>query len=77
MTSDLASQSAPAESDRRGSSFRSGSVARVDSRLTGGSGVQRSHLRGRKQWLKHRARSGRSWAVRKASSSTYCPAKTR
>jgi hypothetical protein len=49
-------------------------AAMVDSRLTGGSGVQRSHLRDRKSWLKSRTRAGRTWAERKAASTTYCPA---
>ncbi len=50
-------------------------VAANLSRTTGGSGVQRSHLRDRKRWLKSRIRAGRTWAQRKASSTTYCPAK--
>jgi hypothetical protein len=44
-------------------------------RTTGGSGVQRSHLRDRKRWLKNRVRAGQTWAQRKAASTTYCPAK--
>ena len=47
----------------------------IDSRSNGGSGVQRSHLRDRKAWLKSRTRAGQTWAQRKASSLTYCPAK--
>jgi hypothetical protein len=65
------------EADRSKSSYRSTPVATVDNRLTGGSGVQRSHLRDRKAWLKGRTRAGQTWAQRKASSVTYCPAKTR
>ena len=49
----------------------------VDSRLTGGAGVQRSHLRDRKTWLKKRNRAGQTWAQRKVASLTYCPAKAR
>jgi hypothetical protein len=49
----------------------------VDSRLTGGAGVQRSHLRDRKAWLKKRNRAGQTWAQRKVASLTYCPAKAR
>ena len=59
------------------SSYRATPVSTVDSRLTGGSGVQRSHLKDRKAWLKSRNRAGRTWAQRKAASVTYCPAKTR
>jgi hypothetical protein len=65
------------EADRSKSSYRSTPVSTVDNRLTGGSGVQRSHLRDRKAWLKSRTRAGQSWAQRKAASVTYCPAKTR
>lgn len=65
------------EPDRSKSSFRAAATAAatVDSRLTGGSGVQRSHLRDRKAWLKGRVRAGQTWAQRKNSSVTYCPAK--
>jgi hypothetical protein len=49
----------------------------IDSRSNGGSGVQRSHLRDRKAWLKSRTRAGQTWAQRKAASVTYCPAKQR
>lgn len=64
------------ESDRSGrSGFRSASAVSVDSRLTGGAGVQRSHLRDRKAWLKRRSRGGQTWAQRKTASLTYCPAK--
>jgi hypothetical protein len=63
-------------SERSGfSTARSAPVAATDSRLTGGSGVQRSHLKDRKSWLKSRTRAGRTWAQRKAASVTYCPAK--
>ena len=48
-------------------------AASAAGRTTGGSGVQRSHLRDRKTWLKNRTRSGRTWAQRKAASLTYCP----
>jgi hypothetical protein len=60
------------------SGFRSASVSAVaDGRSNGGSGVQRSHLRDRKAWLKGRTRAGQTWAQRKAASVTYCPAKQR
>ena len=66
------------EADRSKSSFRSAAAAApVDSRLTGGSGVQRSHLRNRKAWLKSRSRAGQTWTQRKVASVTYCPAKVR
>jgi len=82
MTDELkpAATGAPASqtaSERAGFSRRSAPVVAVDSRLTGGSGVQRSHLRDRKAWLKRRTRAGQTWAQRKANSLTYCPAKTR
>ena len=57
------------------STYRATPIVAVDSRNNGGSGVQRSHLRDRKRWLKDRTRAGRSWAQRKAASNTYCPAK--
>jgi hypothetical protein len=59
------------------SSYRSAPAAAstVDSRQNGGAGVQRSHLRNRKAWLKRRTRAGQTWAQRKANSLTYCPAK--
>jgi hypothetical protein len=59
------------------SSYRASApaVATVDNRLNGGAGVQRSHLRNRKAWLKGRTRAGQTWAQRKANSVTYCPAK--
>ena len=59
------------------SGYRTPSAPAVDSRTNGGSGVQRSHLRDRKTWLKGRARAGQTWAQRKAASVTYCPAKQR
>ena len=67
-----------AEPDKGGrSGFRASSPVAVDSRLTGGAGVQRSHLRDRKAWLKKRNRAGQTWAQRKVASLTYCPAKAR
>jgi hypothetical protein len=67
------------EADRSKSSFRSApaAAASVDSRQNGGAGVQRSHLRDRKTWLKKRTRAGQTWAQRKNASLTYCPAKAR
>jgi hypothetical protein len=67
------------EADRSKSSYRSAAAATstVDSRQNGGAGVQRSHLRNRKAWLKTRTRAGQTWAQRKAASVTYCPAKVR
>jgi hypothetical protein len=38
----------------------------------GGSGVQRAHLRNRKQWLRERDRRGMSWMARKVASKNYC-----
>ena len=61
------------ENERSGFSRSTPVVA--DSRSNGGSGVQRSHLKDRKHWLKQRTRAGRTWAQRKAASVTYCPAK--
>jgi hypothetical protein len=52
---------------------RSAPAPAAADRTTGGSGVQRSHLRDRKNWLKSRKRNGRTWAQRKADSTTYCP----
>jgi hypothetical protein len=79
--SDLTPTAAPGarpEPDRSKSSYRAAPTpVRVDSRLTGGSGVQRSHLRDRKRWLKSRTRAGQTWAQRKATSLTYCPAKSK
>jgi hypothetical protein len=65
------------EADRSKSAYRSAaaSSAAVDSRLNGGSGVQRSHLKNRKAWLEGRNRAGQTWAQRKAASVTYCPAR--
>jgi hypothetical protein len=77
MTDNVEATPPQAEPDRSKSSYRSTPVATVDNRLTGGSGVQRSHLRDRKAWLKGRARAGQTWAQRKTASVTYCPAKTR
>ena len=65
------------EADHSKSSWRPAPTASVDRRQTGGSGVQRSHLRDRKAWLKKRTRGGRTWAQRKAASVEYCPAKAR
>jgi hypothetical protein len=62
------------QTDTRRSSYRSApAVMMNDGRTTGGSGVQRSHLRDRKTWLKGRTRAGRTWAQRKSASATYCP----
>lgn len=66
-----------AEAQTGKSGYRQAAAPTVDSRNNGGSGVQRSHLRDRKAWLKARTRAGQTWAQRKASSLTYCPAKTR
>lgn len=77
MTDEITPQSGRSDSDRKSSGFRTASAVRVDSRLTGGSGVQRSHLRDRKSWLKGRSRGGRTWSQRKAESLSYCPAKVR
>ena len=64
--------------DRSKSSYRATAASTtVDSRLTGGAGVQRSHLRNRKAWLKGRGRAGQTWAQRKVASVGYCPAKVR
>jgi hypothetical protein len=79
-TTPKAEASAPARSDDRNrSSYRSNApaAAAVDSRLNGGAGVQRSHLRNRKAWLKGRTRAGQTWSQRKFASTTYCPAKVR
>ena len=65
------------EPDRSKSSYRQAPAPVADSRSNGGSGVQRSHLRDRKAWLKRRTRAGQTWAQRKAASITYCPAKVR
>ena len=71
---------APQRSDDKvgRSGYRAATVAvTADSRSNGGSGVQRSHLRDRKSWLKSRTRAGQTWAQRKASSIGYCPTKQR
>jgi hypothetical protein len=77
MTDNTAATPTPPKADTASnkSSYRATPVSTVDSRLTGGSGVQRSHLRDRKTWLKGRSRAGQSWAQRKLASTTYCPAK--
>jgi hypothetical protein len=72
-----APSSARPEPDRSKSSYRQTPAVVTDNRSNGGSGVQRSHLRDRKAWLKRRTRAGQTWAQRKASSVTYCPAKVR
>ena len=79
MTEETTPTPQRSDSDKSGrSGYRqSATVAAVDSRSNGGSGVQRSHLRDRKAWLKDRRRAGQSWAQRKAASTTYCPAKVR
>ena len=76
---DIAAPQQERKNDNGGrSGFRSSTTpVTVDSRLTGGSGVQRSHLRDRKSWLKSRSRGGQTWFQRKSASLTYCPAKTR
>jgi len=68
-----------AEADRSKSSYRSAAAATAGGRqpIEWGAGVQRSHLRNRKAWLKGRTRAGQTWAQRKAASVTYCPAKVR
>ena len=78
MTEETTPSPQRAEPDRAKSGFRTATVASAtDGRSNGGSGVQRSHLRDRKAWLKSRTRAGQTWAQRKASSVTYCPAKQR
>ena len=76
---EVAAPSPKPEADRSRSSFRSAAaaVSTVDSRQNGGAGVQRSHLRNRKAWLKGRIRAGQTWSQRKNASLTYCPAKAR
>ena len=77
MTEEMNETPTPARressSDRSGFSRSAPVAASVAGRTTGGSGVQRSHLRDRKTWLRNRTRSGRTWAQRKAASTTYCP----
>ena len=77
MTDEITPAPQRPESDKGGrSGYRAApSVATVYSRLTGGAGVQRSHLRDRKAWLKGRSRAGQTWTQRKNASVTYCPAK--
>jgi hypothetical protein len=77
MTDEITPKAAPARPEASGKSgYRSApAAATVDSRLTGGAGVQRSHLRDRKAWLKGRTRAGQTWAQRKVASVNYCPAK--
>ena len=75
MTEESAPRPERSSDDSGRSGYRGNAPVKVDSRLTGGSGVQRSHLRDRKTWLKSRARGGRTWAERKAASTTYCASK--
>ena len=77
VTTTTAPESPRADAKSGKSGYRSAPtpVASVDSRQNGGAGVQRSHLRNRKAWLKGRTRAGQTWAQRKANSITYCPAK--
>jgi hypothetical protein len=77
MTGETTTTPQKAEPDRGKSGYRSSSSASIDSRTQGGSGVQRSHLRDRKTWLKGRTRAGKTWAERKAASATHCPSKAR
>jgi hypothetical protein len=81
MTDDAASTNAAAtpraEASTAKSGYRAAPVAVTDTRNNGGSGVQRSHLRNRKAWLKERTRAGQTWSQRKVASATYCPAKVR
>ena len=78
MTEETTPAPQRAEPDRAKSGYRAASPSvAADSRSNGGSGVQRSHLRNRKAWLKRRSRAGQTWAQRKAASVTYCPAKQR
>ena len=78
MTEETTTTTQRSEPDRAKSGYRSATVATsTDSRSNGGSGVQRSHLRDRKSWLKSRTRAGQTWAQRKAASLTYCPSKAR
>jgi hypothetical protein len=75
MTEESAPRQERNSDDSGKSGYRSNTPVKVDSRLTGGSGVQRSHLRDRKTWLKGRSRGGQTWAQRKAASTTYCASK--
>jgi len=72
---DAINQPTPRRDSEKSGFSRSTPTVATDSRSNGGSGVQRSHLRDRKTWLKKRTRAGRTWASRKATSLTYCPAK--
>ena len=78
-TPNAAPETTEPEPSRSKSTYRSAPASKVavDSRLNGGAGVQRSHLRNRKAWLKRRSRAGQTWAQRKVASVGYCPAKTR
>ncbi|MGA3030534.1 MAG: hypothetical protein ABSE58_07340 [Candidatus Limnocylindrales bacterium] len=78
-TPKTAPETTSAEPSRSKSTYRAAapSASAVDSRSNGGSGVQRSHLRNRKAWLKGRSRAGQTWTQRKVASVTYCPAKVR
>lgn len=75
MSDNTPASSARPEPDRSRSSYRPAPAAVADNRTNGGSGVQRSHLRDRKRWLKGRTRNGQTWAQRKVASLTYCPAR--
>ncbi|MGD0018265.1 MAG: hypothetical protein ABSD62_03345 [Candidatus Limnocylindrales bacterium] len=78
MTEETTPSPQRSEPDRGKSGYRSASASTAaDNRSNGGSGIQRSHLRDRKAWLKGRTRAGQTWAQRKAASVTYCPAKQR
>jgi hypothetical protein len=59
------------------SGYRPPAAAPAIAGAQGGSGVQRSHLRDRKAWLKKRNRGGKTWMDRKVASLEYCPAKRR
>lgn len=72
-----APQRSESGSGRSGYRSAASTASVADNRSNGGSGVQRSHLRDRKAWLKGRTRAGQTWAQRKAASVTYCPAKQR
>ena len=61
----------------KSSGYRAAAAPVTIGRTTGGSGVQRSHLRDRKSWLKGRTRAGRTWAQRKAASTEYCMSRGR
>ena len=52
-------------------------VAPAIAGVQGGSGQERRHPRSHKAWLKARARRGKTWMERKATSLEYCPAKSR